>query len=272
MEFCGYCGLTFAIFQKHGKCGCVHCVPMVRRWLFQKKESFPTKSKPIPNSFYENLISSFNSEDLEIVSLRYRVSRNLKSGLFPFYDSQLTAVQKLMEIPEFQRMKEIRSLSFGRETFRTYLQSEDHMRMEWIYDSFSETSISNFQPSLRELQTRLQNPNPDLLSFLSSKDIWACEPKIGWINSCPTNWGRGDRLSVVFRIKGNAKATILTKLSKLTDFGIEFALLSDGTTSGGGGKSLGVLTKISVKNVGAVQKREFCKILSLLTPPKTSTV
>ncbi len=272
MDFCGHCGLKFSTFLKHGKCGCVHCVPLVQSWLFQKKQTYPITFKKIPNFFYENLRSLTQAKDFEVVSLRYRISRNLKSGFFPFYDSQLPAIQKIFNKTDVTKNSGAAIFSFGIETFRTYSESEDHLRMEWIYDSFSEQAITNFDSCLRELQTRIQNLNPEGLSLLSSKDLWAYKPKIGWINSCPTNWGRGDRLSVILRLHGNAQATILTKLSKLSDFGIEFALLSDGTTIGGGAKSLGVLTKISVKNVGAVQKREFFKILSLLTLPKTSTV
>lgn len=272
MEFCGHCGLTAATFQRFGKCGCVHCVPLVQKWLSERKKTSPTQYKRISNSFFENLKSLTNTKDLEVVSLRYRVSRNLKFGFFPFYDSQVPAVQTILMKNDLTKNGGIASLSLGRETFRIYTESEDHLRMEWIYDSFSEQSIRNFDSCLRELQTRIQDANPEVVSLLSSKDLWAFHSKIGWINSCPTNWGRGDRLSALVKIRGIAQETVLTKLSKLSDFGIEFARLSDGTTIGGGGKSLGVLTKISVKNVGAVQKREFFKILSLLTLPKTSTV
>lgn len=257
MDHCGYCGLTRTSFGNYGKLGCVHCVQFLDIPALQKKNRF----KAIPQEFVEELKKLLNGNHFRIVSVRLRLARNLRAGTFPYFDSQTKKLESL--VPDLGiPIGKYQSLASGKGQVRLYLGSEDHIRFEWTSE-FSDPWIVTrvIPPQLRAIK-----------HFFFQPHLWAYKRGLGFINSCPTNWGRGDRISAIIEIQSHDFFPILSKLSKLNEFGIEFALLSDGRKEEGVEKKLGVLTKISVKNARPVQKREFFKILSLLTLLKTSTV
>jgi protein-arginine kinase len=217
--------------------------------------------KPLPQEFTEELKSLTKDNQFRIVSVRFRLARNLRVGAFPYFDSQIKKLESLLS-PLGIPVEKNRTLGQGLGQYRLYFGSEDHIRFEWVVVS-TDLSVSS-----KAIFAQLER----VRDLFFQPHLWAYKRGLGFINSCPTNWGRGDRISAIIEIQSHNFFPILSKLSKLNEFGIEFAPLSDGLKEEGVQKKLGVLTKISVKNARPVQKREFFKILSLLTLLKTSTV
>lgn len=131
-----------------------------------------------------------------------------------------------------------------------YMGDEDHLRMEWIQTpvSFLKNGPYVFPGSLR---------------FLFEKCLWAWDPKIGFLNSCPTNCGRGDRLSVQARTRPEFLFSILPSIKNQLGFSLDFRRIADESKESRNEKDTD-LVQISIKNANPFQKLRFFKILGLL--------
>ncbi|TGL88581.1 ATP--guanido phosphotransferase [Leptospira congkakensis] len=256
MRFCRFCGTKESQFRKSGKFGCVHCVS-----VFEYPK--PNFTKIIPEKqiqTLENFVKE-NTKSLTLLSLRTRITRNLKSNLFPFYEpSELKSKQLLVEnkMESFLYPNGSLSIETRNENPESmmgfYLGSEDHLRFEKIL-SGKDWKSGNF-PSYFESKTRL-------FRFLLQKEIWANLPELGFISSCPTNLGAGRRDSLLVAVAPEAVYEFFSNLQTLSEFGIEFAPSSDHRFRNIG-KDRVLVVKISWKNARVVQKRKFYKILGLL--------
>lgn len=256
MLFCRFCGTKEIQFRKSGKFGCVHCAQ-----IFNYPK--PNPKTKIPESLIQTLESfvKINAKSLRLLSLRTRITRNLKSNLFPFYDPLIEKSKQLLV------ENGLGSLLYGEENFlpvdstenhqrRTgfYLGSEDHIRWE--------TCSPKWERYHRET-LGIPKEKVSLFRFLFQKDHWAFLPGLGFISSCPTNLGRGRRDSILLGLKPEIVSEFFSILQTLPEFGIEFAPSSDHRMRNFG-KDRVLVVKISWKNVLAVQKRQFYKILGLL--------
>lgn len=256
MRFCRFCGTTEIQFRKSGKFGCIHCVS---NFEFPK----PKKNKIIPKNLREDLANFVkeNTNHLSLLSFRTRITRNLKSNLFPFYEtfedkSKRLLVDNKMDVYLYpdgffsnppRTAEPERAMGF-------YLGSEDHIRWESIWVFPPKNSL--FFP-LREKK------KISIFRFLFQKSHWAHVPEWGFVSSCPTNLGMGRRDSVLLGVDPELAIRFFSNLQTLSEFGIEFAPSTDHRFRNIG-KDRVLIVKISWKNASVVQKRQFYKILGLL--------
>ncbi|PJZ79652.1 ATP--guanido phosphotransferase [Leptospira meyeri] len=256
MRFCRFCGTTEIQFRKSGKFGCVHCVSVFE----YPKPNLKTLISEKQIQSLENFVKE-NTKYLTLLSLRTRITRNLKSKLFPFYEPSDVEIKRMLverkmdsflypngSLPTETRDKNLDS------TMGFYLGSEDHLRFEKIL-SGEEWKLGMIRPHLGS-QTRL-------FRFLFQKGIWAKLPGLGFISSCPTNLGAGRRDSVLLGVDPEFVIGFFSNLKTLSEFGIEFAPSTDHRLRNIG-KDRVLVVKISWKNASVVQKRQFYKILGLL--------
>jgi hypothetical protein len=242
---CIRCGLSEEIFISTGKFGCGSC----------HKVLFSGNLSRLGNKNRDANIDLIN--DLESIrraihspAYRLRIARCLRKGFFPHYTSQVEEIRSLLsrlEIPFHDTKNESLELNIGE---KFYFGEEDHLRYEW----------KSNEPSIF-LQNKIWNSH--FLRFLFLKQLWAWEKNIGFINSCPTNCGRGDRLSVQFRIPKTTFFDLIRQLSPFLGFGIDFLPKLESEV----GKILDsdlILVQISCKNAVPRQKLRFFKILGLL--------
>lgn len=135
------------------------------RFPFQKLFSKQPESKDL-----ESIVEKIHAKNGKV---RFRVARNLKNKLFPFYNPigeegihHLKSKVPTSDLPPNSRI---------------YFNDEDHIR----YEVFPEG------------EWKLKEIIPD---FLNRKDLFEYSEGIGFINSCPTNTGRGNKASVSFQI------------------------------------------------------------------------
>ena len=256
MQFCRFCGTKEIQFRKSGKFGCVHCAQ-----IFNYPK--PNRRIKIPESQIQTLESFVKtySKSLRIFSLRTRITRNLKSSLFPFYDPFIEkSKQLLVEIGLGSQLYWDTNVPSGVLTEKPeprmgfYLGSEDHIRWE-------EISIQSFANRNQNLTPKKQRMG--LFRFLLQKSHWAVLPEIGFVSSCPTNLGRGRRDSILLGMDSEIVSEFFSILQTLPEFGIEIAPSTDHRFRNIG-KDRVLVVKISWKNALAVQKRQFYKILGLL--------
>ncbi|PJZ83786.1 ATP--guanido phosphotransferase [Leptospira harrisiae] len=256
MIYCRFCGTKEVQFRKSGKFGCVHCAQ-----VFEFKK--PKQIKIIPENrilVLENFVKE-NRNHINLLSLRTRITRNLNSNLFPFYDPLIEKSKQLLVdfgmgpflIPKYEQENENQEKITNWE-FGFYLGSEDHIRLE----SIRMPSLKNFPISLFEKKRKIS-----ILRFLFQKSHWAYLPELGFVSSCPTNLGLGRRDSILLEIDSDVSFAFFSILQTLSEFGIEFAPSTDHRFRNIG-KDRVLIVKISWKNALAVQKRQFYKILGLL--------
>ncbi|TGN05974.1 ATP--guanido phosphotransferase [Leptospira bandrabouensis] len=255
MNFCRFCGTKEIQFRKNGKFGCVHCIQVFEYPILQKPKTIP---KNVMEGL-ENFVKE-NSKFINLISFRTRITRNLKSNLFPFYDSMMTKSKQLLAengvdiwlYPTgFYPSNTLPENSENRMGF--YLGSEDHIRWEKMVTVLHRIP----QESRAEKKTKNQ-----IFRFLLQKTNWAELPKIGFISSCPTNLGLGRRDSILVELDPGVSPRFFSILQTFSEFGIEFAPSTDHSFRKIG-ENPGLVVKISWKNARAVQKRQFYKILGL---------
>lgn len=242
---CIQCGLTISKFLEIGKFGCASCHQF---FLPSKLTRVVSKHRDLLDSLDDfKLANKIHWTD---VSFRLRIARCFRNGFFPFYNRLEDRARELLHKNGFvltENKLETQPLVSGA---KFYLGEEDHLRFEWILGS---------QPSfLRARFLKLGN-----LRFLFERGIWAWHPKIGFINSCPTNCGRGDRLSVQARTTPENVLHISRAIQNHTGFGLDFSHIADGNGKSDTENS-SVLVQISAKNANPIQKLRFFKILGLL--------
>ncbi|MCT8335139.1 ATP--guanido phosphotransferase [Leptospira sp. 85282-16] len=254
MNFCRFCGTKEIQFRKSGKFGCVHCIQVFKYPILQKPKIIPKNVMEGLESFVKE-----NSKFINLLSFRTRITRNLKSNLFPFYDSIFTKSKQLLAengMDLWLYPSELYKSNPGENCevkMGFYLGSEDHIRWEKM------VSVSHRIPQESPLEKKTKN---QIFRFLLQKTNWAVFPKIGFISSCPTNLGLGRRDSVLVELDPGISPRFFSILQTLTEFGIEFAPSSDHSFRKIG-ENPGLVVKISWKNARAVQKRQFYKILGL---------
>jgi len=242
---CVHCGLTISNFLDLGKFGCPTCHEI---FLPNKLKRVPTKHRDFLESLHDlRFLKKINWTD---ISFRLRVARCFRKGFFPFYSRLEDRARELLVQKGFVLAEN------GLETVplvsgaKFYLGEEDHLRFEWILGK---------NPSfLRSRFLKLGN-----LRFLFEPGLWAWNPKIGFINSCPTNCGRGDRLSVQAKASPEEAFLVSQTLQNHTGFGLDFSLNTDVKRENEKENS-SVLVQISAKNANPIQKLRFFKILGLL--------
>lgn len=256
MIFCRFCGTKEIQFRKSGKFGCTHCAQI---FDFPK----PNQKTKIPENLIQPLESFVleNLQSLTLFSLRTRITRNLKSSLFPFYDPLMDKSKQLLaenhmdgSIYPKESEKDLDSIEHGERKSGFYLGSEDHIRWESISAGWGRDTFDAGQIPKEKLT---------LFRFFFQKNHWASLPGLGFISSCPTNLGRGRRDSILLGLPPGLVFEFFSILQTLVKFGIEFAPSTDHRFRNIG-KDRVLVVKISWKNSILVQKRQFYKILSLL--------
>jgi len=256
MIFCRFCGTKEIQFRKSGKFGCIHCAQ-----IFNYPK--PNRRTKIPESIIETLESfvKTNAKSLRLLSFRTRITRNLKSSLFPFYDPLFEKSKQLLvevglgsQLYSDADLPSLDSTEKPEPRMGFYLGSEDHVRWEEI----SLQAFANRNQNLTQKKQRI-----GLFRFLFQKSHWAEFPEIGFVSSCPTNLGTGRRDSILLELDPEVSLQFFSILQTLPEFGIEFAPSTDHRMRNFG-KDRVLVVKISWKNVLAVQKRQFYKILGLL--------
>lgn len=269
---CVYCGMEPSYFLEYGRWGCMHCP----NFFVQTKEYnmlvergvsiWPSKDLPttkdlkllekilnqhtIMNSFFN---TNSNSHSSLWVSFRYRIARNIKNSIFSELNKDSTN-QSHKTNPDFIFLQEKWKLLSQLPGFQLVFGDEDEIRLEAkkkvllaeinpqtisqaIYGFFSWFYKPEYQP---------------FYQFLWNRNIFSYIYGIGFINSCPTNCGRGDRFSVLIPFTENTD--ILKKewtvLWSKAGFSLELLREKEGT-----------FWKISIKNFQLQRKFYFQRIL-----------
>ncbi|MCW7482623.1 ATP--guanido phosphotransferase [Leptospira kanakyensis] len=256
MRFCRFCGTKEPQFRKSGKFGCIHCVSVFEYPKQNLKKIISDKEIQTIENFVKE-----NTNSLTLLSLRTRITRNLKSNLFPYYEpSELKSKQLLAGshldpylYPDGLLPTETRNEN-PESSMGFYLGSEDHIRFEKIVPGKEWYRAKKWVGFGKDLS---------IYRFFFQKENWAHHPELGFVSSCPTNLGAGRRDSLLVAVEPEAVSEFFSNLQTLSEFGIEFAPSTDHRTRNIG-KDRVVVVKISWKNASVVQKRKFYKILGLL--------
>jgi len=156
----------------------------------------------------------------ERISFRYRIARCFSKGFFPYWDRQeLQAERFRAEIAPFSRGNLVSPAT------------EDHLRWEWW---------ENSPWSLEEKR------------FWCNRKLWAWRPGLGFLNACPTNRGRGDRLSLRFSATPK-ESRELSRFTALDGGSLLYHPLLD-------------VWEISWKNLKPKRRRQIQKILGVFLP------
>ncbi len=219
----------------------------------------------LPDKLFRHRILQISSEKLpeefdhikkihwESISYRLRIARCLKKGFFPHYhllDEEIISILEKNGLKLSDRKLKPRTLITSDLNHNFYMGDEDHLRFEMI-----SSNLKNFV-SLRKFFFYK-------FRFLFQPGLWAWKPRIGFINACPTNCGRGDRLSVMARTPTKDFMALLAMNLNQWGFGLEFSQIADANL-GNEKKKDSVLVQFSIKNPNPNQKLRFFKILSLL--------
>lgn len=134
MRFCRFCGAKEIQFRKSGKFGCVHCAQIFNYPKPNRRIKIPENQIQTLESFIKENLSS-----LTLFSLRTRITRNLKSSLFPFYDPLLDKSKQLLVESGFgsqlyldTNLPSLHLEENPEPRMGFYLGSEDHIRWEEI--------------------------------------------------------------------------------------------------------------------------------------------
>lgn|GEM_PF-5663307 len=202
VKFCPNCGLTQKNFEDHGVIGCPLCPQTI-------EVTIPPKQSPVWTGELKRYLVPSRGRKRDIF-FRFRLSRSHRRGFLPFWDRQKERSQSLARIYK----------NFGGSGSFIPV-TEDHFRVEWK---------SKSPWSAREI------------AFWRNEDLWAKDPRWGFLNSCPTNWGLGNRFSLRFSLLPEEESVFPAYLRH---------------------KESG-LAEISWKNLDSLQNQSIRKILGLL--------
>jgi protein-arginine kinase len=244
-EHCVRCGLTKNAFLAFGKFGCPSCHEIF----------LPGKLVRVTQNSKDRLVDLQNIKALPAISwkeisFRLRIARCLRQGFFPYYARSEDVIRNLLTKNGLQLTESGLETKPAAGNGRYYLGEEDHLRWEWI------SAKAPNSPPLRIQVLPFSR-------FLYERGLWAWDPQVGFINSCPTNCGRGDRLSVQARTTRESVLAISSSITNYLSFGLDFSSMAD-VQRENGAESQSVLVQISCKNGNPVQKLRFFKILGLL--------
>ncbi|WP_108976647.1 hypothetical protein [Leptospira ryugenii] len=234
MDHCPRCGLTKETYEKLLKFACPDCYqvfePNLGRFHLLQRQN-PSQER-VPR--FPWLSKSY----------RIRITRSFRQGFFTYYERRQEEVETLLTKNGFTLGEKV-SHTFGNHRF--YQDGEDHLRWE---------CISHSLPLIISDRFRIQN-------ILFQAKLWAWKAEIGFLNSCPSNCGRGDRLSVQALLPVQSWTDWQNFQGKWEGSGI----LCIVPNTKGEGENTGTnqfLVQISIKNAVPAQKLRFFKILGLL--------
>ncbi|MCB1159236.1 MAG: hypothetical protein H7A25_18255 [Leptospiraceae bacterium] len=196
---CPFCGLSRKKFSRYGKLGCKYCLESfedIIQKFYEKLYFFPfqvggaEKEELLP--FYENaekkgLFAVISELRQKGISIRLRIARNISNFPYPIHRS----VSKLRIISFLKEKKITQSLP---EEYSLYYLDEDHVRLSTMIGS--EKDLQNW-----EINTSALN-HPELFEFSSFG---------GYINSCPSNCGKGTKISVRLKLPALIQRPLLFK-------------------------------------------------------------
>ncbi|BDA77904.1 hypothetical protein LPTSP3_g08340 [Leptospira kobayashii] len=191
----------------------------------------------------------------------------MRDGFFPYYtpaEDKIISLLREKEIP--LDLKTSGSFVSTDHPYRFYWKEEDHLRWEWIF-VWEKGNIragkggNSYFPDA--FLKKIKDSKKKVREILFRKGLWAWSPKTGFLNSCPTNAGRGDRLSLQWKMPMSLYSELEAYLSPILGFGIEFRLVTD-DKKGREGEDSEVQVQFSCKNANPIQKLRFHKILGLL--------
>jgi len=191
----------------------------------------------------------------------------LRDGFFPYYSAATDQIISLLgenEIP--LDLKSSSSIVSETHPYRFYWKEEDHLRFEWIFPWEKKKSLPATDQNLplqESFSKKWRNSKKKIRNILFRKGLWAWSIRTGFLNSCPTNTGRGDRLSLQWKIPSYLYSALEAYLSPILGFGLEFKLVTD-DRSGREREDSEVQVQFSCKNANPIQKLRFHKILGLL--------
>ncbi len=193
------CGYTNQEFQKKGKCKCPNCYSQ----FFENNQAAYKFSIPhfpeIPKQYQALNISKIQKkwENLNL-SYRFRFARNVKGFPLGVHSKENNKLKSTLR--NLFCDTDISDFSAGRKNFYKnfyyYFFDEDHIRLE-IFP-----------------QNILQLEEP-WIPFASHKRYFEFSKKLGYINACPTNLGRGNKFSILAEILPNRNLALFKKLLNL---------------------------------------------------------
>ncbi|PJZ71580.1 hypothetical protein CH373_01730 [Leptospira perolatii] len=223
MSKCIYCGTSLRDWKDHGKIGCAHCLNLfqsdyIRYIPSREKEDWePPKRVPLFKEWKKlssepihRLAKRIDSWKLPF-SYRFRITRNPKGSVYPIRLSKSIAPEKVLQkcLPDI--LEEIlsenetessntkRSKSFS-ETIAPRSRSNNRIRSSLysnggrlLFGDEDQVRWEFVTDSLFELETVL---NSNFLEKFWKPQVFDYKEGIGYISSCPTNSGEGDKLSV----------------------------------------------------------------------------
>lgn len=206
---CYYCGLSSTGFISYGRFGCEHCpdaLSSIPEILFALRKSnlWNTNgniAKPVrtlPSSIFR---PGWRSDEIYF-SARYRIARNLKKSFFLNRNQDLTEAREFLHA-YFPGLRKVASQD-GKERYTCWenqekkgifisflLGDEDQIRWEICWTGVYSDKISTDLPQFPR--------SKELYSLLVDRFHFSYQKEWGFLNSCPTNSGRGDRFSVIFQ-------------------------------------------------------------------------
>ncbi|MCC5816390.1 MAG: hypothetical protein JJT78_16695 [Leptospira sp.] len=207
-EHCYFCGLDSSEFINHGKFGCEFCpdflsmIPEVE-YILQKtnpwnknKDSSPKISQKIPRSFQWDM----GKNETIYFSSRYRIARNIRRSFFINRGYDREAILDFLH-SYFPRLKLIQKKGFveywssweEKENLKInfLVGDEDQIRWEICWQGVYNKDIV--------LEVPIFARKNRLVSFISNRQLFSYHKNWGFLNSCPTNCGRGDRFSLILQ-------------------------------------------------------------------------
>lgn len=203
MDGCIYCGLSLLDWKNRGKIGCAHCIqflgeeytkfiPIQAPSDWEPPSHFPAISvwEKFRKTNWEEGLSYIDSHRLPF-TYRFRIARNPKNST---YTERSEKTDQFLDSFIGKNDSKTKDLNSGKnrlipelkqripwESGTLVVGDEDHIRWEYVTDS------------LLELNSVLKS---DFLIKFEAEDKFDFQKGIGFINSCPTNSGFGDKLSV----------------------------------------------------------------------------
>lgn len=183
---CPVCGYKTEELELTGKCKCQYCYEQffenskaAYKFSYNKQNlSIPPKYLLLEKQELEERI--FQKAN---ISVRYRIARNIDGFLLGRHSENneilLTTIRNLFVDWDLSSIQPNLVQKNGK--YHLHFFDEDHIRIEF------------FPNHLTELEFSIQEKE-----FWNNTRYFAFAKKLGFLNSCPTNLGRGNKLSIRF--------------------------------------------------------------------------
>ncbi|NCN08719.1 MAG: hypothetical protein GW938_02620 [Leptospira sp.] len=208
-KHCAYCGLSLDHFVTFGKFGCEYCIDFLKHHPLIYAKAFsriPNDELEISKTYLSAARSEFQTlklgkEPIHQISIRYRIARNLHKQIFPFFRKDTSLEEKYFknnfpELGEFKNIsKHIRKATLFENQGsigNIILGDEDGIRLE-VMQSF-QNELSSELPNIFLLKKPLNMLR--IYRFFMDPTRFSHRIDWGYLNSCPTNAARADRLSI----------------------------------------------------------------------------